>query len=91
MCRSYLVHILSWFSAQVLQREVPDDLAVVAAAHVHNQEAVVFVGIDLMQGEHGRRAVLHDALLSYQSHSLKCYSAAPCCTFLFKFFLLLLF
>lgn len=78
----YLVYILSWFTAQVLQREISYDLTVVAAAHVHNQESIFFEGIDLMQCEHGRRAVLHVALLSCQSHNLRCYSSAPCFFFL---------
>lgn len=61
---SYLVYILSWFSTQILQREVSDDLTVVTTAHVHHQESILLKGIDLMQREHGRRAVLHLALLS---------------------------
>lgn len=67
----YLVYILSRVSAQVLQREVSDDLAVVTAAHVHDQESTVFKGIDLMQREHGRCPVLHVALLSDHSHNVR--------------------
>lgn len=59
----YLVHFLSWAFAEVLQREVSDGVAVISAAHVHNQEPVVFIGIDLMQREHGCCTVTHLAHL----------------------------
>lgn len=71
----YLVHFLSCFSAQVCQCEVCDDLTVVAAAHVHDQESILFKGIDLMQCEHGLCTVLHGTLLLYQSQNgliMKC-------------------
>lgn len=59
----YLVYILSRFSTQVLQREVSNDLTVVTAAHVQNQESILFKGIDLMQREHGCSTVLHVTFL----------------------------
>lgn len=59
----YLVHFFPWLSAEVLQREVSDDLAVVPAAHVHHQEPVVFKSIDLVEREHGFRPVFDLTLL----------------------------
>lgn len=62
----HLIHFLSRASAEVLQCELSDGLPVIPAAHVHDQEAVVLKSVDLMQREHGRRAVPHFALLSDQ-------------------------
>lgn len=55
----YLVHFHSRVSAEILQREVSNDLTIVPAAHVHNQEPVVFKSIDLVQREHGCCKVPH--------------------------------
>lgn len=63
----YLVHLLSRASAEVLQREVSNDVTIVPTAHVHNQEPVVFKCIDLMQREHGCCTVLHVTHLAQQS------------------------
>lgn len=67
----YLIHFCSRLSAEVLQREVPDNLTVVPAAHVHNQEPVVFKSIDLMQCEHSVCLVFDFTLLLCQSGKLK--------------------
>lgn len=63
----YLVHFLSRSSAEVLQREVSNNLTIVPTAHVHDQETVVLESIDLMQCEHGCCPVLHLTLLLCQS------------------------
>lgn len=63
----YLVHVLSRVSAEVLQCEVTNNLTIVPAAHIHNQEPVLFKSIDLMQCEHGCCPVLHFTLLLHQS------------------------
>lgn len=59
----YLVHLLPWSSAEVLQREVSNDLPIVPTAHVHNQEPVVLISIYLMQREHWCCTVFHLTLL----------------------------
>ena len=65
---SHLVQLLP-ATAQVLQGEVPDDGAVVPAAHVHHQAAAFLVGVDLVQREHGLPAVPDRATLRGQTET----------------------
>lgn len=56
--------------AQVLDQVVVDGMAVVRAAQVHHQEAVLLEGVDLMEGGAGLGVVLHCTHLPRTKHEI---------------------
>ena len=60
---THLIHFFPALPPNILQGELPHRVAVVPTAHVHHQEPVVLVGVDLMEGEHGPALVPHVACL----------------------------